>query len=303
KEKVVRLLAPSIINGSQTQGIVRQYANGLASAGMPLPSIHVKFEIIVTDDDALVADVSIARNFQNDVAPVSIVGRKGQLEELDAVLKARFGEVELRKSETEISRALSLKEDYIFTEKLMQVMTALVPDSLWWGPGGAEAPNKAYTYSAKARCLKDFSRIYEAAKNPNHPEHLIAARRYQFFLEIAPQAIELYEEWKTHQGFAGTGLRSILRDGRSVEEVPDGMVFPILAALSKFAKRTSKGWKIVRPSQFRDSDLIGAVKRTYMHVAKSNPNTMGKSFACYAALYEITGIYQRLIHESPEAFE
>lgn len=78
KEKVMVLDRPSIINGSQTQGELRRFFdNGAVLSGND-PSL--KFELIVTDDDDLIAEISIARNFQNDVRAISIAGRRGQLE-------------------------------------------------------------------------------------------------------------------------------------------------------------------------------------------------------------------------------
>ena len=113
-------------------------------------------------------------------------------------------------------------------------------------------------------------------------------------LDIAPEAFLLYSEWKAHQGFAGTGIRSITRDKREILEVPDGLIFPILASLSAFATRTEEGWRIKPPKMFKDDELIRAAKSVYQSVASSNPWLMGKSRACYFALNQITSIYQRL---------
>jgi hypothetical protein len=40
--------------------------------------------------------------------------------------------------------------------------------------------------------------------------------------------------------------------------VPDGIVFPILVALSVFGQKTSEGWQIKTPKQFNDAELIRA---------------------------------------------
>jgi hypothetical protein len=146
----------------------------------------------------------------------------------------------------------------------------------------------------KAKCLKDFQQLWDKAKNTQNPEHRQAKELYDFFLDIAPQAYELHENWKEHQGFQGTRLWSIEREGRTILEVPDGIVFPILASLSAFAKKTKAGWRIVPPKAFRDEELIRAAKAVYQSVANSNPWVMGKSRACYASLYQITSIYKRL---------
>jgi predicted ester cyclase len=287
-KKRLFLFKPSTINGSQTQGVLKDFYESLVERGLDAPSIHCKFELIVCDDEALIAEISIARNFQNDVTALSIAGRRGQLEELEESIQRSVPNAKLRKSETQLS------DDYISTERLLQVITTLIPDELWPREAEKENPNKVYTYSMRAKCLKDFQILWDKARNPQNPEHFRGKQLYQFFLDIAPQAYELHEKWKAHQGFKGTGLRSIERDGRTIIDVPDGIVFPILASLSTFAKKTKDGWRIVPPRSFRDEELIRAAKAVYQSVANSNPWVMGKSKACYASLYQITSIYKRL---------
>jgi len=286
KEKLLVMTEPSIVNGSQTQGVIRDFYKGLGREEPSAQTFHVKFEIIVTDDEDLIAEVSIARNFQNDVMTISIAGRRGQLDELEQSLQKTLPGSKLQKSET-----TKLSDDYIKTERLLQVITALIPKSLW--PDNKDF-NKVYAYSMKAKCLKEFQRVYEEAKNSTHQNHLRSAELYQFYLDIAPQALELYGKWKTHSGFKGTGIRSIERDGREIKEVPEGIIFPILASLAVFAKKTKNGWVIEPPILFTDDELIKTAKSVYMDIADHNPWVMGKSKACYAALNQITSIFKRL---------
>jgi hypothetical protein len=288
-KKVLLLKKPSIINGSQTQGVLKDYFEQAVEQGFAPPEIHIKYELIVTDDEDLIAEISVARNFQNDVANISIAGRRGQLDELEKSLQEKLPEARLRKSETQLS------EDYISTERLLQVITALIPASLWPKPGESESPRKVYTYSMKAKCLKEFIEIHNKAHDKKDPEHQKAKELFQFYLDIAAEAYQLYEKWKAHQGFKGTGLRAITRgDGREIVDVPDGIVFPIIASLSAFAKQAPQGWTIKPPKAFRDEELIRAAKSVYQNIAISNPWLMGKSQACYAALFQITSIYQEL---------
>jgi AIPR protein len=252
------------------------------------PPIHVKYELIVTEDEDLIGEISIARNFQNDVASISIAGRRGQLDELDRALRKDDPSSKLQKKETQLS------DDYVQTERLLQVITALIPASLWPKPSESESPNKVYTYSMKAKCLREFQEIYVKAHDPHHEDHRSAKELYQFYLDVAPQALELYEKWKSHQGFAGTGIRAITREERDIVDVPDGIIFPIIASLSAFAKKTDKGWRILPPDVFKDAEIIRAAKSVYQSIANSNPWLTGKNPACYFALYQITSIYQRL---------
>jgi len=285
KTKVLRLKQASIVNGSQTQGVIKDFIEQHGET----PDIHVKFELIVTSDDDLIADISISRNFQNDVQSLSIAGRKGQLNELEEYFRRGVPDAKLQKSETQRPAD---DNDYIQTEKLLQVIAALLPPDLWWKQTEF---SKTYTYKTKAGCLKDFQEMYKGAKDPTHVKHAQYRDAYQFHLDVAAEAWQLYRQWKAHQGFAGTGLRSIERDEREIVEVPDGIVFPIIASLAHFARKSKSGWQIKKPAELDDAELIQAAKRAYMEIAKSKPEIMGKTKACYTALEQITSIYKKLL--------
>ena len=280
KTKVMTLESPSIINGSQTQGELRRFFERYPAAITEPPS--VKFEIIITDDPDLIADISIARNFQNDVRAISIAGRRGQLDELEIAIQEVFPDLKLRKSETD----LVADGEFIDTEKLIQVILALMPSEVLEGfDPSIDAASRVFTYSQKTRCLKLYQRIVE-------DDDLTALR---CCLDLAPIAWALYGKWKAHQGFKGTRIRAIERDNGEIVEVPDGVVFPILAAHAAFVKKGANGkWKLSPPKLFADAELISAAKQAYMEIAGHNPQTMGKSKACYSTLLRITQIYARL---------
>lgn len=286
KQKEIILKHPSIVNGSQTQGVIRDFFEKNQNQENDDQTFHVKFELLITKDEDLIAEISIARNFQNDVMTISIAGRRGQLDELEESIQKKIPGSKLQKSET-----TRLSDDYIKTEKLLQVITALIPKNLW--PENKEF-SKVYTYSMKTKCLKEFQEIYEQAKDDKHSNHIKAVELYQFYLDISAQALELYDKWKTHPGFKGTAIRAIERDGADIKEVPDGIIFPIIASLSAFAKKTKSGWVIEPPPLFTDEELIKAAKSVYMDIAGHNPWNMGKSKSCYAALSQITSIFRRL---------
>ena len=283
KSRSLILTGASIINGSQTQGEIKDYIKHGGNGA----EVHIKFELIVTDDDDLVADISIARNFQNDVQLLSIAGRKGELNELEHSLQKARPDLRLRTSE---SQRPNDDNNLIPTEKLLQVLAALLPTDLWWKNGDFV---KTYTYSAKATCLKDFRTIYEAAKQDDPDPRMEAV--YQYYLDMAGPAWDLYQKWKSHQGFKGTGLRSIERDGADIVEVPDGIIFPILAALSNFVVQKRKAWRLDQPTELEDSALIASAKLAYIDIAKSKPEIMGKHRGCYSGLERETAIYKRLL--------
>ena len=294
QRKVMRLLQPSIINGAQTQGIVKEY---LANKGIAKPErpAFIRFELIVTENENLIAETSISRNFQNDVQQLSIVGHRGHLDELEKAVQRKLGKgVELRKGETELNG--------LPTEKLIQVITALMPQELWLKRKPKESdPNKVYTYSMKAKCLKEFDEIYKDSHpvgNPEDPDAMKLAKEvYQYYLDIAGDAWLLYQRWKKHSGFEGSGIKNAVEreeDGRTIKEVQDGMVFPILAALSAFVVKMPKGWEIRPPATFDENRLIATAIRAYQKIAHSNPWNMGKDAACYAMCLEIPSLYREL---------
>lgn len=293
QRKILRLHRPSIINGSQTQGVIRRY---LADNRIEKPTdpIFVKFELIVTNDENLIAETSIARNYQNDVQLLSIVGRRGHLDALEKAVQKKLGDVELRKGETDHTG--------LPTEKLIQVITALMPQELWIKRKPKEQdPNKVYTYSMKAKCLREFDEIYKEAHALGESKPVDVVERakevYQYYLDISGEAWLLYQKWKRHPGFEGSGIRNAVtrdEDGRTIIDVQDGMIFPILAAFSAFVVKTEQGWEIRPPTQFNDEDLIPAAIRAYQRIAHHNPWIMGKDPGCYAMCYEFTSLYRKL---------
>lgn len=285
KNRTIMLLRPSIINGSQTQGELQRYFEK-SKGSRDFVEPKIKFELIVTDDDDLIAEISIARNFQNDVRAISIAGRRGQLDELEAAVQRVIPGANLRMSETD----LIADGEFLDTEKLIQVVFALMPAQLLKGlDRDGDPSNKAFTYSQKTRCLKLFQRLVEEQESGGDQ-----ASAYRFFLDIAGEAWMLYERWKVHQGFRGTRIRSIERDGGEIADVPDGIIFPILGALSAFATLEKKRWTIRLPDRFEERELIEAAAQAYMEIANHNPQTMGKNKACYSTLFRLTSIYARL---------
>ncbi len=281
KEKVLKLKKASILNGSQTQGVLQD----MFDAGQLGDDISVKFELIITDDEDLIAEITIARNFQNAVRSLSIVGTRGELDELEKNFMVTHPRLRLQKSESEWPAE---DTNIVQTEKLLQVIAALLPDELWFK---STEINRAYTYNSKATCLKDFDTIYRKAKAKTDEDHDKFKAVYQFYLDVVGQAFDLYETWKAHPEFEGCGLRCIEREGRSIVEVPDGLVFPVLAALSEFAVRTKQGWRIKAPPI--ETELIAAAKTAYMEIAKSKPDVMGKTKACYSQVQQVAEMYKK----------
>jgi hypothetical protein len=58
--------------------------------------------------------------------------------------------------------------------------------------------------------------------------------------------------------------------------------------------RPDKKWEINIPDLFDENELIDAAAQAYMEIASRNPQTMGKSKACYSTLLRMTGLCARL---------
>ncbi len=285
KTRELTLVNASIINGAQTQGILRDYLESLANPE-DFPDVHVTYELIITSDEALIAEVSIARNFQNDVKLLSISGKLGIFDDLKISIEKGLDGKQLRLSESDAP------DETMDTEKLLQVITALIPEILWTDLKRGDLSNKAYAYNQKAKCLKQFT---ELKKNVDQePSNELYSDVYQFFIDIAPQAWKLYQKWKIHPHFKGTGIRAIQRDGKEIIDVPDGIIFPILAALAQFIVKENNIWILKTPDIFEDQDLINAAKSAYKDVANHKPYVMGRSKASYSSLIQLTSIYNRL---------
>lgn len=275
--KMLRLYEPSVINGSQTKGVAERFYAKCKKNNIEPPQIHVKFEAIITQNLPLVAEISIARNYQNDVLALSIAGRRGQLDELANSVAESFPDFKLKKSETD------LNDEYLPTEHLLQIIALLVPKKLWIRADGYK---KAYAYSRKATCLKEFCELHDAVKKGDRarwlkdvPESKLK-ELYQFYLDVAPQAYEIHQKWSSHQGFIGTRIQSIKREKGKISHVPDGIIFPVISCLSLFAKKTRRGWLIAQPTNCQDKNLIGMAASVYVS-NHHKPPVMGRNESSY----------------------
>ena len=287
-QKTAELTLSSIINGSQSQGVIRDFFEECKEAEIDPNEAYVRYDIVVTDDEGLITETAISRNFQNDVAKAAILGRRGKFNELQEALQSKYVGLELKKRQTDFG------DDFVQTENLLQVLWSLVPTELWLNEKEADNPNKVYTYSQRSRCLKDFELVFDRAHDSADPEYAKYHELYQFLLDLAPTAYELYERWHAHPDFRGTGLRSLERyaDG-SIKRVPDGLIFPILASHSAFMKKEGGRWKMEMPSTISDAEMIKSAKTAYMEIADSNPNVMGKSKACYTQLLDLAKLHRK----------
>jgi len=290
EDKNAVLSQPSIINGAQTQGVIRDFLAECEKNDTIPPLAQVPVKIIVTKNADLRAAISVSLNNQNSVAPISIAGTLGYLDELDRVMVKAFPGLQLRTSETDLG------PQFIDTERLIQVLTAMVPQSLV-EPLGLTGNARYNAYSQKTRCLNDFQTVYRVCKGYQKPvKGTLEAYQavYNFYLKFAPDAYRTYMKWSTNEAFKVAGFtKGIKKDAAGkLVSVSDGVVFPCLAALSNFIVKRGSSWKLITPKMFNEGSLVQAAKRALDGIAKGEPTVMGRASAAYITLFEVTRIIQ-----------
>jgi hypothetical protein len=281
-KKTVTLQTASIINGAQTKGELEDFF--LDNEDREYPSIS--FELIVVDDPDLTANISIARNFQNRVNEISIYGRHGLFDELESVMKKADPAIMLRKRETDFG------DQFLDTEKLVQVITVLAPEDIDFPSARGrvsrvETRYRTYSYRHRSRCLKDFAEVMR--------DRASWAPAHKYYLGIAPDAWSLYHRLKGEQHFSSLhkvkgemvgGRKRVAPDG-----VPDGIVFPMMSALSRFVDTRRGRPALGVPTRFPWSALFSQAEMLFKTTASSNPQTMGKDTDCYVALHGVIEMY------------
>jgi hypothetical protein len=177
---------------------------------------------------------------------------------------------------------------------LLQILWAMMPQEL--------APDHRRTMEARMRayknasyCLQDFMVIYDERADKT------TAPRYQYFIDMAGTAWTEYQRWKKLELWNDKHLLERLRqavrgeDGM-IREVSDGIVFPILSALSRFVKMNKGHWKLIYPKVFQDDDMLIAARRQLTQCG-GRPMLMGRSGAAYEALILLTEMAERYSNE------
>lgn len=280
-KKVMKLKEPSIINGAQSQGEVRQYIEEHyphdRTWDVHEPPFFVRAEIIVDSEEDQVTETAIARNTATPVKSISQAGARGHLEDLEKSIKSKFPDVDIQKKETD--------QDVLDTRRIIQYARLLMPEEI---SGSSAAVEKLRAYKYLEQCLTDFSIWAETRKQDRD-----ARAKYDFTVEIAPFAIKEYAYWEKHESWNGhrlweetkKGGRACRRDENDrIIWVSPGLVFPILGAMSEFVGRNgSKEWRVIKPRRFKPEEMIRrAVAQFRAH--GSDPMAMGRSEAAYDAL-------------------
>lgn len=290
KMKFLRVIHGSIIDGAQTRGEIEKYVNFLKNEEDVNPSFHVRVEFVVDPDADAIVETAIARNTSTDVKKISIAGKKNMFEDLDESFRKTFPHLRLSKSETDVG------DEFVDTLKILQVLLVLMPRELMADSGPKTKSstwegNKLKAYKNRASCLTafeaDFINDYVGIDNQQ------AKNRYKYYINMVGTAYEEYLKWRHHEGWDGKRMyertKAIKRD-RSGKVPPitvaDGIIFPILAAMSYFVEQSKKprgSWKLNVPDAF-DEHIMITIALSVFHNRQSKPSVMGSSAEVYNTL-------------------
>jgi hypothetical protein len=275
-------------NGAQSQGEIRLYFDNCKELGVEPLDFAIRCELSIEPDASTRTNIAVARNTATRIEGISIAGKHGYFEDLDQAFRKVHPTLELARSETDV------EDKYVDTRLLLQILWAMMPQEL--------APDHRRTMEARMRayknaayCLQDFMEIYDQRADK------ATAARYKYFIDMAGTAWAEYQRWKKLELWNDKHLLERLRqavrgeDG-TIKEVSDGIVFPILSALSRFVKINKGHWKLVYPKVFKDEDMLIAARRQLTQCG-GRPMLMGRSGAAYEALILLTEMAERYSNE------
>lgn len=279
-KKTVVLHNASINNGAQSQGEIALYRQECEESEEEPVNFLVRAEISVEPDAAMRTEIAIARNTTTKIQDISQAGKRGYFKDIASAFSKKFPNLKLALSETDIG------EEYVDTRMLLQVLWAMIPKSLM-PPGRTSIEARMRAYKNAASCLTDFETMFlERETDPAQ------AARYAYFVDMAGEAWGAYKKWSSHPEWAKRYLREDIKqikrkDGHHV--VADGLIFPILAALSHFVffDEEDERWELRVPKVFRDEDMAEAARRQLKQHA-GRPVYMGRSGAAYEGLMLLT---------------
>jgi len=276
-KRIVTLKNASVNNGAQSQGEIRRYFERCAEKGEIPNEFSVRCELSVEPDAPTRTNIAVARNTATKIEGISIAGKHGYFEDLDKSFRVHHHDLELARSETDV------EDKYVDTRLLLQVLWAMMPEQI--APAHRQSMEaRMRAYKNAAFCLQDFMEIADTRGTDKGN-----AARYDYFIEMAGPAWSEYLRWKTHKSWNDKWLLERLKqavrgDDGIIKEISDGIVFPILSALSRFVKQNKAGhWRLAYPKVFDDDDMLMAARRQ-LSLCHGRPMLMGRSGQAYDAL-------------------
>jgi len=293
ERKTVTLDGASLINGAQSQGELRRYIDECTDRDEVPNEFFVRVEFIVSEEPDFITQVAIARNTATKVSDLAQAGKQKKFDDLASSFSKIFPDAKLRKSDTD-------PVDTIDTERVIQLCMALMPEEMV-GPDKFIA-SKIKAYKNKAQCRIEFEKAHDERDHEDVKLSNVQKEKYNFFVDMAPYAWEAYENYRKHPGWYGKRLRkdtkAVLRKPNKETIYADGLVFPMISALSLFVKKVGGRWQIVKPSVFRDEMLIDAAVEQFREGCGSDPIQMGRSPGAYQSLMLVPRMSLMMMNQS-----
>jgi hypothetical protein len=299
-KKLVALTNGSILNGAQTQGEIRRFLDILSEQGRNAPEFHARVEFLVDPDNEFIIDAAIARNLSTQVKPISWAGKKQYFDDLNKSFQKVFPQKSLSTHETDVG------DQFVDTLRLLQILWAMMPEAMLPLTRRSTSEARLKSYKNKAYCLVDFEsdvvnrdRARKPDEDPADYEKVkaAAAERYRYFVDMAGIAWKEYQKWRHHELWNKKYLRSdakqVQRDGKTLT-VSDGVIFPILSAMSLFVTKDAKSGRfgLSVPSFFDEGEMVLAA-RDQLTGHKGDPMMMGRNPAAYEALGTLARVVLR----------
>jgi len=278
--KIATLVDASLINGAQSQGEIRKYRSEVSDSDDPLEDsespFHVRAMIIVEPDPSEIVETAIARNIVTPIKSITEADARGQLDELAASIEKHLPGTVIKRKESDV--------EGIDVRKVLQLARLLMPTSVSGNPAAVE---KLRAYKNAAQCMTDFCDWYGSTDPSNK-------RKYDFTVQMAPQALKEYDYWEKHSEWnkqylwekTKKGGRAVRRDRetKKINWISPAILFPIMGAMSEFVTKDKEdNWRIQKPTIFKAEEMIRRTANQF-RAHESNPILMGRSEAAYDAL-------------------
>ena len=271
------LINPSIINGSQTRGVLKIYHQNPDN-----PPVPVTVEIIVTTDDDTIAEISIARNVQTKVKDFSIAGRRGAYKDINKVLESSTLPYRIVEDESD--------NDGLQPSLLLKLLFLFMPQELWREHLPRVAYDKRPIYSSSSKWQNVYyDEIFVKQKDQDQGAKIL----YDYMLQASKIVLPIYFEWQKSVDWKSrkqyTGI--LKDDDGEIIRVSNGWLFPILSAYSVWMKKDeNSNWFIDYPEGFSKKGLISFVRQFYTE----DVNALGKNKAVYSSIESLCRSGSRL---------
>lgn len=250
KNRTLTLKGASGFDGTQTRGMLKEHLEAHPEDG----GYYVPMRVVITSNRDLLNEMSISHNFRTAVTLTSIMNKRGNFSKLVEVMAAEGEEFRCMQGDDYSNYDIS---------HLLKVVLVSMP---YWVEGQHPA-SKYSLYGARTKLLKRFENIYIEAKTCLRPEMCEEEQEaiqhsqelYHTILDLAPAAWRKYTELVNSNALAGRRYRWIEREDDGTNWLPDGVILPVMAALSCFL--TSK--RKVRPRGVAKKDWTE--KKAYVY--------------------------------------